>query len=162
MIFGSYFNGGVRVHDISNPFQPREIAHFIPDTPKGSKANAIQINDVFVDENRLIYAVDRFSGGLYILEMTVEPSDRSCRRAPAIGIPGQRRGRGSLAGTPLPRTGGGLPEGIPGPLLRAPSRGSCLQSGRQQPGRTKHTIMASLSSPIITAVSARHPQKRCP
>ena len=36
-------------------------------SPKGS----IQINDVWVDENRLIYTVDRFAGGLYILEMDI-------------------------------------------------------------------------------------------
>ena len=71
LIIGSYFNGGVRAHDITNPFQPREIAYYVPDAPKGSKAGASQINDVFVDENRIIYAVDRFGGGLYILEMTV-------------------------------------------------------------------------------------------
>jgi hypothetical protein len=29
------------------------------------------MNDVYVDENRLIYAIDRLSGGLYILELTV-------------------------------------------------------------------------------------------
>jgi hypothetical protein len=29
------------------------------------------MNDVYVDENRLIYAIDRISGGLYILELTV-------------------------------------------------------------------------------------------
>ena len=36
--------------------------------PRGRR---IQINDVYVDENRLIYAVDRFVGGLYIMETTV-------------------------------------------------------------------------------------------
>jgi hypothetical protein len=29
------------------------------------------MNDVYVDENRVIYAIDRISGGLYILELTV-------------------------------------------------------------------------------------------
>ena len=32
---------------------------------------AAMINDVYVDENRLVYAADRFAGGLYVLEMTV-------------------------------------------------------------------------------------------
>ena len=36
-------------------------------SPKGS----VQINDVYVDENRLVYTVDRFTGGMYILEMNV-------------------------------------------------------------------------------------------
>ena len=34
-----------------------------------SKINSIQLNDVFVDERGIVYTVDRFSGGLYILEM---------------------------------------------------------------------------------------------
>jgi len=29
------------------------------------------MNDVYVDENRLIYGIDRISGGVYILELTV-------------------------------------------------------------------------------------------
>ena len=70
MIFGTYFNGGVRVHDISNPFQPKEIAYYVPPAPEGSRFPSIQINDVYVDENRVIYAADRFGGGLYVLEMT--------------------------------------------------------------------------------------------
>ena len=68
LIIGTYFNGGIRAHDISNPFQPREIAFFVPDAPAGSKVGAIQINDVFVDDRQIIYAADRFTGGLYILE----------------------------------------------------------------------------------------------
>jgi hypothetical protein len=71
LIFGTYFNGGLRVHDITNPLQPKEIAFYVPSAPTGSKAGAIQINDVYVDENRTIYCVDRFAGGLYVLEMTV-------------------------------------------------------------------------------------------
>jgi hypothetical protein len=57
------------VHDISNPFQPAEVAHYVPEAPSSTQS-AIQVNDVYVDENRLIYTVDRFSGGLYVMEMT--------------------------------------------------------------------------------------------
>ena len=32
--------------------------------------HTIQINDVYVDENGLIYANDRFAGGLYIIRYT--------------------------------------------------------------------------------------------
>lgn len=71
IIFGTYFNAGVRVHDISDPFRPEEIAYFVPAAPAGSRVPASQVNDVYVDENQLVYAVDRFSGGLYVLEMTL-------------------------------------------------------------------------------------------
>jgi hypothetical protein len=70
-IFGTYFSGGVRVHDISDPFQPKEIAYYVADAPPGSKGKPIQVNDVYVDETGIVYCQDRFSGGLYILEMTI-------------------------------------------------------------------------------------------
>jgi hypothetical protein len=71
IIVGTFFNGGVRAFDVSNPYQPQEIAYFVPGTPKLSPAGAIQINDVYVDDRRLVFAVDRFTGGLYVLEMDV-------------------------------------------------------------------------------------------
>ena len=71
IIVGSFFNAGVRAYDVSNPYQPQEIAYFVPEAPKLSRAGAIQLNDVFVDERRVVYTVDRYAGGLYILEMTV-------------------------------------------------------------------------------------------
>ena len=42
----------------------------IPPCPEGSTVGAAQMNDVYVDENGLIYAIERFKGGLYILEGT--------------------------------------------------------------------------------------------
>ncbi|MDB5557082.1 MAG: hypothetical protein JWQ36_16 [Enterovirga sp.] len=69
LIFSTFFNGGVRVYDTSNPLQPKEVAAFVPERPAGSRAPSSQINDVFVDENGIVYAVDRFGGGLYTLEM---------------------------------------------------------------------------------------------
>jgi hypothetical protein len=54
--------------DISNPFRPEEVGFFIPPAPKGQQA--IQINDVYVDSEGLIYITDRIGGGLYILEYT--------------------------------------------------------------------------------------------
>ena len=71
LIVATFFNGGLRAFDISNPDQPREAAYFVPGAPKLAPSGAIQINDVWVDERGLVYAVDRFVGGLYILEMNV-------------------------------------------------------------------------------------------
>ncbi len=70
-VVGTFFNGGVRVFDVSNPFRPEEVAYYVPAAPRGSRAGAVQINDVFVDERGIVYAVDRLIGGLYVLEMTL-------------------------------------------------------------------------------------------
>jgi hypothetical protein len=72
IVFATFFNGGVRAYDLSDPFRPEEIAHYVSGAPEGSRAGSIQINDVYVDENRLVYAVDRFAGGLYIFEMEID------------------------------------------------------------------------------------------
>jgi hypothetical protein len=71
IVVGTFFNGGVRAFDVSDPFHPKEVAHHVAAAPRGSRAGAIQINDVFVDERGIVYAVDRFAGGLYVLEMTL-------------------------------------------------------------------------------------------
>jgi hypothetical protein len=41
---------------------------FVPDAPPGSTVGAIQINDVYVAADGIVYAVDRTGGGLYILQ----------------------------------------------------------------------------------------------
>jgi hypothetical protein len=71
VILGSFFNGGVRAYDVSDPFRPREIAYNVPETPAGSSAGAIQINDVYVDDRGVIFAGDRFGGGLYVFTSPV-------------------------------------------------------------------------------------------
>ncbi len=71
IVIGTFFNAGVRAYDIGDPFQPREVAYFVPGAPARSPAGAIQLNDVYVDDRRIVYTVDRFVGGLYILEMTL-------------------------------------------------------------------------------------------
>ena len=70
IVFATFFNGGVRAYDLGNPYQPREIGYFVPGAPKLSPKGSAQINDVWVDENRIVYTVDRFTGGLYMLETT--------------------------------------------------------------------------------------------
>jgi hypothetical protein len=70
VVVGTFFNGGVRAFDLSDPFRPEEVACFVPPAPNGSPRGA-QLNDVFVDERGVVYAVDRYTGGLYILEMSL-------------------------------------------------------------------------------------------
>lgn len=69
-VVGSFFNGGVRIYSIADPSRPEEIGYLVPAAPPGNKTGTIQINDMYVDEKGLIYANDRLTGGLYILEYT--------------------------------------------------------------------------------------------
>jgi hypothetical protein len=67
IIVGTFFSGGVRAYDISDPFRPEEVAYYVPSAPEGCAS--IMINDLYIDEKGLVYAVDRVKGGLYIIEM---------------------------------------------------------------------------------------------
>ncbi len=66
LVFATYFSAGVRVYDLADPEHPAEVAHWVPEPPAGQPA--AQINDLFVDSSGLIWATDRVSGGLYVLE----------------------------------------------------------------------------------------------
>ena len=46
-----------------------EVGIFQPPARPGAPTGTIQMNDVFVDEREIVYAVDRHIGGLYTLEM---------------------------------------------------------------------------------------------
>ena len=82
VLFIAHFNAGVRALDIRDPFNPKEIAYYIPavtgNTDKrcvGTGASerckvAIQTNNVEVDDRGNIYIVDRANTGLHILELT--------------------------------------------------------------------------------------------
>jgi hypothetical protein len=67
LLVGSFFNGGVRVYDIRNRSRPREVGFYVPPAPQGSSIGAIQFNDVYVDDRGVVFAGDRFEGGLYVL-----------------------------------------------------------------------------------------------
>jgi hypothetical protein len=71
IIIGTFFNAGVRVYDTRDPYRVEEIAYYVPGAPRLSPAGAIQLNDVYVDERRIVYTVDRFTGGLYVLELNI-------------------------------------------------------------------------------------------
>ena len=65
LVYATWFSGGLRVVDIADPHHPEEVAHFIPE-PAGDEESP-QSNDVDVDENGLVYLLDR-NRGLDILE----------------------------------------------------------------------------------------------
>ncbi|MGH9332290.1 MAG: LVIVD repeat-containing protein, partial [Vicinamibacteria bacterium] len=67
---GTFFNGGVRIYSIADPRRPEEIGFLIPEAPPGNESGTVQINDVYVDERGRIYANDRSTGGLYVMEYT--------------------------------------------------------------------------------------------
>ncbi len=67
LVYATWFAGGLRVLDLADPLLPVEVAHYMPEFPNG---RAPQSNDVDVDENGLIYLLDR-NNGLDILEMTL-------------------------------------------------------------------------------------------
>jgi len=73
LVFGTYHNAGVRAYDISNPFQPVDVGHFVPPDPRAlvdprpNRPCVIQSTDVYVDPNGLMYLTDK-NAGLYILQ----------------------------------------------------------------------------------------------
>jgi hypothetical protein len=82
ILFISFFNAGVRVLDIRDPYNLKEIAYYIPATTdktdkrcvgEGAQERckiAIQTNNVEVDDRGYVYAVDRANTGMHILELT--------------------------------------------------------------------------------------------
>ncbi len=62
----TWFSAGLRVYDIRDPFTPKEIGAFLPETPEGQQG--CRISDVFVDDRGVIFAGDRANGGIYVLE----------------------------------------------------------------------------------------------
>ena len=74
IVWISYFNAGVRGVDIRDPYNPKEVAFYIPatnenTTPRGDKF-VIQTNNVDVDDRGYVYTFDRANTGMHILAVT--------------------------------------------------------------------------------------------
>jgi len=65
LVYCTWFSAGLRIIDIANPMMPKEVGSFVPEAAAGFKAP--QSNDVEVDENGIVYLLDR-ENGLDILE----------------------------------------------------------------------------------------------
>jgi hypothetical protein len=85
LTFITFFNAGVRVLDIRNPYEPKEVGYFIPSITKATQprcgmiggqqrcSNAvIQSNNAETDDRGYVYVADRVNTGLHILELTGE------------------------------------------------------------------------------------------
>jgi hypothetical protein len=78
----AYFNGGVRIVDIRDPYNPEEVGYFVPavnettfemcSDASGQElcATQIQTNNVNLDHRGYIYALDRSGSGVHILSLT--------------------------------------------------------------------------------------------
>ena len=61
----AWFAHGLRIIDVGNPHQLREVASFLPDVPAGT--DRVSSNDVTIDDRGLLYLIDRRCG-LSIIE----------------------------------------------------------------------------------------------
>ena len=68
LVFLTYFNAGLRVLDLSDPFSPTEVGYFVPECNFGE--DCVQSNDIGSDEDGRLYLIDRHGGGMHILEYT--------------------------------------------------------------------------------------------
>jgi hypothetical protein len=74
LIFSTWQNAGLRVHNISNPLRPVEVGACVPPAPKKlvdprpNRPVVLHSADVFVDTNGLCYMTDWSGAGLHIIE----------------------------------------------------------------------------------------------
>lgn len=73
LIFATYHNAGLRIYDVRDAFQPKQVGYFVPPPPetivdqRPNPLKVIQSCDVFVDSNGVMYMTDT-NAGLYILQ----------------------------------------------------------------------------------------------
>jgi hypothetical protein len=82
LTFISWFDGGARAFDIRDPYHPKDVAHYVPAVtplPFGEQPPSVvggvarpdvSVNNLEVDSNGIIYAVDRIGYGLNVLMLT--------------------------------------------------------------------------------------------
>ena len=60
LVYLTWFSGGLRIVDVADPTKPNEVGFYIPEPTNGHTSP--QSNDVELDENGLIYLLDRNAG----------------------------------------------------------------------------------------------------
>jgi hypothetical protein len=88
IVFVSYFNAGVRAFDVRDPYNPQDVAFFIPAVtantdyrcgPYQGNPNVcrrvVQTNNVATDDRGYIYIVDRANTGLHVLRLEGEAKE---------------------------------------------------------------------------------------
>ncbi len=65
----SYFNGGLRVWDIREPYTPTQVAFYVPEANANTAPDGYMTNNVEIDNRGYIYIVDRNGAGMDILQL---------------------------------------------------------------------------------------------
>lgn len=70
-VYMAWFNAGLRIFDISDPFMPEEVGFYVPDDPTvrhGPKPDRLvtQFEDVLVDDRGVIFCTDK-NRGLFVI-----------------------------------------------------------------------------------------------
>ena len=74
LIYQVYFNAGLRIIDLSDPYNPQEVGYYIPEANENtetrplSEKKTIGSNDVDLDYRGLAYVTDRYGAGLHIIQ----------------------------------------------------------------------------------------------
>ena len=74
LLYVAYFAKGLRIFDMSDPYNPKEVGHFIPQATANTTINTnagipvIRSNDVDLDSRGLAYVSDRSETGLHIIK----------------------------------------------------------------------------------------------
>jgi hypothetical protein len=67
LLYVTWFAGGLRIMDISDPANPKERGYFIPKPGDGVKTGAPLTNDIYIDDRGLLFVTDK-ERGLDVIE----------------------------------------------------------------------------------------------
>jgi len=108
LVTSAWFDAGIRVTDIRDPYNPKEVAYFVypinaGTVPSNSTVDGIaysqldvSCDNTEVDDDNYIYCPDRVGGGVYITRLTGEAAAIVGRNNP--GPPEAKAVRKSLRG----------------------------------------------------------------